>query len=182
MQDELPLFPLNTVLFPGGKLDLRVFEPRYRRLVDLCGRNRPFVIVRILSGQEVGDAAFCREVGTTARVISAQVQRDDSLAVKVEGLARVRLSNWRVESDNLMFAEGVRLPPDMLMGVPPELETLAQSLRGEGIAVDDAGSLVWRLSEVLPLENDLRQQLLEENSVTLRVQALQQWLDDNVRQ
>jgi len=177
MTTELPLFPLNTVLFPGGQLTLRVFEQRYRRLVDLCGRQQPFVVVRILAGREVGEAAFCREVGTTARITLMQAQADGSLGIRVEGLARVRLGNPRVEADNLMFAEATALPPDMLLGVPADLQALATALNNEGINVDDAASLVWRLAEVLPLPDDLRQQLLEENAVALRLQALQQWLD-----
>ena len=177
MNDELPLFPLNTVLFPGGQLSLRVFEQRYRRLVDTCGRARPFVVVRILAGREVGEAAFCREVGTTARITRMQAQADGSLAIEVEGLARVKLDSPRVEADNLMFARTTQLPPDMLLGVPPELRVLATALQNEGMTVSDAASLVWRLAEVLPLPDDLRQQLLEENAVTLRLQAVQGWLD-----
>jgi len=165
------------VLLPGGTLTLRVFEPRYRRLVDICGRSQPFVVVRIRAGREVGEAAFCRDVGTTARITLMQAQADGSLGIQVEGLARIRLESPRVEEDNLMFATTTRLPPDMLLGVPPELHALATALQSEGLAVNDAASLVWRLAEVLPLPDDLRQQLLEENAVTLRLQELQKWLD-----
>ena len=54
MSHELPLFPLNTVLYPQGELPLRVFELRYRRLLDECGKQHPFGVVRIRYGQEVG--------------------------------------------------------------------------------------------------------------------------------
>lgn len=177
MSAEMPLFPLNTVLFPGGRLALRVFEQRYRRLVDTCGKEQPFVIVRIRAGREVGEAAFCRDVGTTARIVSMRAQADGSLAVEVDGLNRVRLDGHRVEADNLMFAQAVPLPPDMLLGIPPELDALAVALQDEGLEVCDAASLVWRLAEVLPLPDELRQELLEENAVSMRLQALQKWLD-----
>ena len=55
---ELPLFPLNSVVFPGGALPLRLFEPRYLDMVKDCMRNEHgFGIVLIKNGQESGSAA-----------------------------------------------------------------------------------------------------------------------------
>ena len=69
MPHELPLFPLKTVLFPGGPLALRVFEPRYLDMVARCmrGSNR-FGVVAIREGEEVG-AASLYSMGTTAEIV-----------------------------------------------------------------------------------------------------------------
>ena len=66
---EVPLFPLNTVLFPGGPLPLRIFEPRYLDMVSRCMKDdMPFGVVLIREGAEVGPASTC-EVGTLARIV-----------------------------------------------------------------------------------------------------------------
>src|SRR5215475_10618653 len=67
---ELPLFPLNTVLFPEGPLSLRIFEPRYVDMIGRCMReSSPFGVLAILSGAEVGAIAATAELGTTARIV-----------------------------------------------------------------------------------------------------------------
>src|SRR5215813_11746341 len=67
---ELPLFPLNTVLFPGGPLPLRIFEPRYVDMVRKCMREGvPFGVLLIRSGQEVGDVSSAVDVGTSVRIV-----------------------------------------------------------------------------------------------------------------
>jgi Lon protease-like protein len=179
MTEELPLFPLNTVLFPGGVLPLRVFEPRYRRLVDICGHDKPFVIARIRAGREVGEPAFCWDIGTIARIGRVQAQQDGSLAVVVTGQSRVRLQSPRVEDDGLMFAPVERLLADTTEPVPDNLLMLATALKREGMLIDDAAALAWRLAEILPLDPDFRQHLLEENVVLTRVNRLRDWLDKN---
>ena len=176
MKEELPLFPLNTVLFPGGEVPLRIFELRYRRLVDLCGRSRPFVIVRIREGREVGSPAFTWPVGTIAFFEQLQSQRDGTLGALVLGERRVRLSDWRVEEDGLVFARTEPLPEAGYAPVPEDLEELARVLDAQGHAVPDAGMLAWRIADGLPLDADTRQALLEENDGAVRLETVRTWL------
>mgnify|MGYP006172358211 CR=1 FL=1 len=64
---DLPLFPLQTVLFPGGLLPLKVFEARYLDLISHCLRTRePFAVVRIRQGAELAGAADAPQPGETA--------------------------------------------------------------------------------------------------------------------
>lgn len=176
MSEELPLFPLHTVLFPGGELPLRLFEMRYRRLVDLCGKRRPFVVVRIREGREVGEPAFTYPVGTRAYFEQLVSQRDGTLGALVRGDDRVRLSDWRVEADGLMFARATRLEEGRYTPVPEDLQPLAEALEEEGHAVPDAGMLAWRLADGLPLEVDVRQALLEQDDGEERMDEVRRWL------
>ena len=67
---ELPLFPLGSVLFPGGQLSLRIFEPRYLDLVKRCGRSgEGFGVCLILDGREVGEPATPAAHGTEAVIV-----------------------------------------------------------------------------------------------------------------
>jgi len=90
----LPLFPLNTVLFPGMTLPLRVFEPRYLQMVQDClqgeyGAGDPiFGVVLIKEGEEVGGPAVPHTVGTTARIIAVERQPQDILHVTTVGEER----------------------------------------------------------------------------------------------
>lgn len=176
MADELPVFPLNAVLFPGGEMPLRIFELRYRRLADECGRNRPFVIVRIREGREAGEPAFTHATGTRVHFTEMVSQRDGTLGVMVLASERVALSDFRVESDGLMKARVRALPTDAFVPVPEDLQPLADALEEQGEAVPDAGMLAWRLADGLPLDLDVRQQLLEEDDAALRLEKVRMWL------
>ncbi len=179
MSHDLPLFPLNTVLFPGTQLPLRVFELRYRRLVDICGHDKPFIIARIREGREVGSPAFSYDVGTLALITQLQSRPDGSLGVRVQGQQRVRLSNFRVEQDGLLFASVTPLTIDPPLPIPEDLDRLADELRRQGVPVDSAASLGWRLAELLPVSDDFRQDLLEEEQLSVRLACIRDWLNHN---
>lgn len=176
MTANLPVFPLHAVLFPGGELPLRIFELRYRRLVDECGKNNPFVVVRIRDGQEVGEAAFTFDTGVRVRFTDLISQRDGSLGALLVAEERVQLSAFRIEEDGLMFARAAALPTDGYVPVPEDLQALALALESQGHAVPDAGTLTWRLAERLPVSLDERQALLEEPDVARRLARVRQWL------
>lgn len=176
MTEELPLFPLHTVLFPGGELPLRIFELRYRRLVDICGKRKPFVVVRIREGREVGEAAFTYEVGTRASFEQLVSQRDGTLGALVLGEDRVRLADWRVEEDGLMFARATPVDTERYVPVPEDLRLLAEALEEQGHAVPDAGMLAWRLADGLPLDVATRQALLEQDDGEERLEEVRTWL------
>jgi len=91
-QITLPLFPLNTVLFPGMTLPLRVFEPRYLRMMRDCLDSDPvFGVLLIKEGQEVGEAAIPHKVGTTARILSVERASSEELHVVTLGEERFLL-------------------------------------------------------------------------------------------
>jgi Lon protease-like protein len=86
---ELPLFPLNTVLFPGQMLPLHIFEDRYRLMIRRClAEDLPFGVVLIRSGREVGDEAEPHEVGTVARIIKSSHQSDGTMDIVTVGQER----------------------------------------------------------------------------------------------
>lgn len=174
--EELPLFPLHTVLFPGGELPLRIFEMRYRRLVDLCGKQQPFAVVRIRAGREVGEPAFTYEIGTRTFFEQLVSQRDGTLGALAVGEQRLRLSDWRAEKDGLIFARATLLEPEAYVPVPEDLQALASTLEEQGHAVPDAGMLAWRLADGLPLDADTRQSLLEESDGAQRLEVVRTWL------
>ncbi len=89
---DLPLFPLNSVLFPGASLPLHVFEERYRVMIARClERQQPFGVVLIRSGQEVGGPAEPFEVGTTARIARAERFDDGRYAIVAVGVQRFHI-------------------------------------------------------------------------------------------
>ncbi len=174
--EELPIFPLHTVLFPGGELPLRIFEMRYRRLVDICGKTQPFVVVRIREGREVGEPAFTYDVGARSYFVQLLSQRDGTLGALAIAGQRVRLSDWRIDSDGLMFARARLLADEAYVPVPDDLLALANTLEEQGNAVPDAGMLAWRLADGLPLDADTRQSLLEESDCMRRLEQVRAWL------
>ncbi len=90
---DLPLFPLNTVLFPGGTLPLHIFEERYKLMIGECiERESPFGIVLIKSGMEVGAPAEPHDIGTTARVSRVQRLDDGRMNLVAVGVDRFRIN------------------------------------------------------------------------------------------
>ncbi len=93
---DIPLFPLNTVLFPGSTLPLHIFEERYKLMIGECiAEKRPFGVILIREGAEVGGPAEPVEVGTTARIVEAQKLDDGKLNVTVIGEQRFRVLGVR---------------------------------------------------------------------------------------
>ncbi len=89
---ELPLFPLNTVLFPGQVLPLHIFEDRYRLMIRQClAQDLPFGVVLIKRGQEVGNAAEPYMVGTLARIIESTHLGNGTMNIVTVGVERFRI-------------------------------------------------------------------------------------------
>jgi uncharacterized protein len=183
-QAALPLFPLNTVLFPGGPLPLRIFEPRYVDMVRRCMREHsPFGVTLIRAGAEVGAVADIAEVGTTAHIIDFNSLPDGLLGISCIGERKFRvLRRWQ-QSDGLNVADIELLPPEEQLTVPPEFQHLGLLLRkvlpelGELYAAvplqpDDAAWVGYRLAEVLPVSLSQRQQCLEIEDPLVRLKRL----------
>lgn len=89
---EMPLFPLNIVLFPGMTLPLHIFEPRYQEMINLClDENLAFGVVLIKDGPEVGGEAVPHRVGTAARIVKVDRQQDGRMNIQVVGTRRFRI-------------------------------------------------------------------------------------------
>ncbi|WP_170106845.1 LON peptidase substrate-binding domain-containing protein [Agitococcus lubricus] len=173
---QLPLFPLNTVLFPQSELSLRIFELRYRRLLDECGKKQPFGVVRIRYGHEVGEPAFTYDIGTSAYVVQQVALADGSLAVMAVGGRRFRVTGVTVEPDGLTRATIEWLSADPFVAIPNALQAIADTFAECGDILTDAGTLAWRLADALPLSLTEQQELLEENNPQLRLQRVNEWL------
>jgi Lon protease-like protein len=181
---ELPLFPLNTVLFPGGPLALRIFEPRYLDLVSRCLKEgRGFGVLRLDAGRESGGPADFSDTGTEARIVDFSRLEDGLLGITCLGQERIRvLEAWR-EPDGLNVGLVEDLPPDPHIEVPEDYAFMEEILQrilpelGEAYAVvpQRFGDAAWvgnRLSEMLPLETTDKQVLLEMADPLARLEAL----------
>jgi len=108
---ELPIFPLNTVLFPGATLPLHIFEDRYRVMIGECiAGDREFGVCLIREGAEVGESATPNDVGTTARVTSVQRLEDGRMNIMCTGVRRFRIQQI-VEQTPYLIADVEMLEP-----------------------------------------------------------------------
>ena len=182
---EMPLFPLASVLFPGGQLQLRIFEPRYLDLVRECTRHGTgFGVCLILQGQEVGESAVPAAIGTIARISDFHRDDDGLLGIVAEGGARFRVARSRVRSDGLLRGDVEVWPDEPGQQVPVEfallqtilerlVETMAPHWRdAPRSAYDDASWLGFRLAELLPLDVGEQQRMLELNDPVQRLAEL----------
>lgn len=125
---ELPLFPLNTVLFPGQVLPLHIFEERYRRMIRHCLANDiPFGVVLIKRGREVGDAAQTHAVGTLARIIESTHITDGSMNIITVGVERFRIR--RLLRDQPYLRGEVETAPMPVQASVADVVVLAQQVR-----------------------------------------------------
>lgn len=182
---EIPLFPLNAVLFPGSTLGLRIFELRYIDMVRECARNDgAFGVCLIMEGQEAGEPALPAAIGTLARIVDFDTLPDGLLGISVTGGARFRVQKTRVRSNGLVIGEVRRWPDEPGVAVPVEfallptiLERLAEQAglswrNGPRERYEDATWVGFRLAELLPLGDAERQHLLEMTDPLERLAAL----------
>ncbi len=182
---EIPLFPLNAVLFPGSTLGLRIFEARYLDMVRECARSgRGFGVCLIMQGQEAGEPALPAAVGTLASIVDFDTLPDGLLGISVTGGARFRVQRSRIRGNGLVIGEVRGWPDEPVVPVPLEfsllpaiLERLAEQSglswrNGPRERYDDASWVGFRLAELLPLGDAERQHLLEVTDPVERLTAL----------
>jgi len=180
----IALFPLHTVLFPGGPLPLRIFETRYTDMVRRCMReSQPFGVVMIQEGDEAGVVATTATVGCTARIVDFHTLHDGLLGISCVGERKFRvLRVWRAD-DGLNMGEVAWLPVEPELPVPADCERLATTLRRaleelaehyENVArkFDDAAWIGSRVAELLPIELADKQALLELDDPIERLRSL----------
>ena len=185
---QVPLFPLNTVLFPGGPLPLRIFETRYLDMISNCLKtDAPFGVVLIREGSETG-AAATHDIGTLARIVDWYQGSDGLLGVTAIGGQRFRLLSSRRQADGLNLGDIELLPdeaplplpqeyramPEILAGVLDDLGLLYESLERH---MDDAAWVTSRFVEILPLDLEQKQRCLEDSDPQERLRLVQKLLD-----
>jgi uncharacterized protein len=102
-QRELPLFPLQTVLFPGMSLPLHIFEERYKLMIGRCvERSQPFGVVMIRTGEEVGPGATIHSVGTTAHITQVERLPGGRMNIGTLGYKRFKIAELRFDEPYLV--------------------------------------------------------------------------------
>ena len=189
---RLPLFPLHAVLFPGGRLPLRIFEQRYIEMTKACVRdNAPFGVCRIVRGDEVrprGAAApLFAAIGTLARIENWDMPEPGILHVGAAGGTRFEVRSHKTHADGLVVTDVSSVPAEPRVAVSAHFQPLAQLLELMAARVpprhlpversfDDASWVGYRLAELLPLPASIRQNMLEINDAEVRLSVLQAFL------
>ncbi len=171
-QPDFPLFTLNTVLFPGGLLPLRVFETRYMDMARQCLRDKSmFGVCLISEGGEVGKPAVAEAIGCRARIVECDMQQMGVLQLLTQGVERFRVLATMTNSQGLVLAEVETIPENAPAAIPEQYAACAKLLtriiaeHGEAIfatphRADDAAWVGYRLAEILPFPPAERQKLL----------------------
>ncbi len=192
---EIPLFPLSTVLFPGGVLPLRIFEARYMDMVRDCIRDGlVFGVCLITDGRDVGQPADHEDVGTSARITEWDMEQLGLLNIRAVGQQRFAVDSRRVEKNGLIVASVNWLPEETDVLVPSEFATCAQLLRRivhdlvekeaepmrrmiEGpYAFESASWVSNRLCEFLPISGSTKHKLMLLNDPLSRLAVVSDYL------
>jgi Lon protease-like protein len=186
---ELPLFPLATVLFPGGRLRLKVFEARYLDMAADCLRlDRPFGVCLIRQGNEVGPAAVPETVGSFAHIVTADMDGPGVMRVEARGAGRFVVEDTRLEANQLLLGQVRDKDDETQVPVPAHCRAALDFLNALAARVpdarldeiqDDATWAGFRLAEVLPLKTGVRQAMLEMNDAVKRLEILLEFMHRN---
>lgn len=189
---RLPLFPLNTVVFPGGHLPLRIFEQRYLDMVkQAIADNTPFGICGIKEGTETGTPAVPYTIGTRVRITDWDMPETGILHIDTLAQERFVIRSTQSEPNGLLIGTVEAVSSEAATAVPNELELAVEILRhiineyGEAHfpAPHEFDNAVWvgyRLSEVLPLKLSVKQNLLEMNDSVTRLRILAEFLKKQI--
>ena len=184
MTTTIPLFPLNTVLFPGGVLPLRIFEPRYLDMVSQCLRDdTPIGVILIRDGHETGKAALTQEVGTLSIISYWNRRPDGLLGITLKGTQRFRVISHQVQPNQLVTAEVEPLAEckpvpvnntyqamsDLLSKIIAQLDPPYSTMPTH---YDDLEWVTARLCELLPIPLPYKQELLEYDDIIHRIEQL----------
>jgi len=180
----IPIFPLHTVLYPGGALPLRIFEPRYLDMVGQCLRNDTgFGVCLISEGKETGEVAESFEWGTLGSISYWQQLPDGLLGITVRGQQRIQVLSSDVTPDLLCMAEVEILPAEPQVTLPERFQDMAEMVRSmlEQIGhpyttlpkhFDDASWVGYRMAELLPVSLMQKQYFLQLTDPVERLEHL----------
>jgi len=198
---SIPLFPLNTVLYPDGYLPLQIFEVRYLDMIRKCiTGEQPFGVVQLLDGTEVRQPAqheTLAQVGTLARVIDWAAPLSGLLQIKCMGTERFQIVSSEQMKTGLWMAQVALLPADMAVPVPREQQNVADALGAlirtlqeqkiprdqmpiqPPYRLDECGWVANRWCELLSLTPVQKQLLLSQENPVLRLELIQDTLSEN---
>lgn len=187
---QLPLLPLDNLLFPGCPLDLQLFEPRYLSMLSRClKQGTGFGVVAILEGHEVGAApARVADIGCEARIVDWQQRANGMLGIRVEGARRFRVVQTQVQPDQLSVASVIWLPEPVEQALELAqddlqalLLALAEHPRIAAMGLDGVVSGQWQLANqlgyLLPFSLAQKLELLGLNQPQACLQLIQRWLE-----
>jgi Lon protease-like protein len=191
---DVPLFPLQAVLFPGGLLSLKVFEARYLDLVSACMReNKPFGVVSLRQGTEVrrsDEPVMLETLGTLSELLDVDAAQSGILQVRCRGTQRFQVESTRQQSDGLWLAQielldddDAVLPTEALMDTVRGLANAIATLKQQGsepflkpFQFDSAGWVANRWCEILPISIAAKQKLMELPDPLVRLQLVDEFL------
>ena len=185
---NISLFPLNTVLFPGSVLPLKIFEQRYLDMAAVCLKeSKPFGICLIDGGNETGLAAKPHSVGTLAKIINWEMEQLGILLVTTQGDRRFRIIDQEIGPNQSLTARVEIIPDNGPLPLPrerqrllPLLQRVIKDLGNERIPLphhlDEAEWVGYRITEVLPIQNLAKQKLLELEDPIARLEILEKYL------
>jgi Lon protease-like protein len=198
--ESIPLFPLQTVLFPGGVLGLKVFEARYLDLMGHCLRQgEPFGVVCLKQGSEVQRAsappgseapAQLESCATLAQLEEVDADQPGILQIRCLGTQRVKIQHPHQQADGLWRAQGIPVAPDEAAGPPEALAGTVQalvdaiaSMREQGLEpfalpheLGQAGWVANRWCEILPISLAAKQRLMELEDPVMRLKLVDEFL------
>jgi Lon protease-like protein len=203
----LPLFPLGSVLYPGGLLPLQIFEVRYLDMIGKCHKNgTPFGVVSLTQGSEVrlpnaepsGDG-FAQEafhsIGTLATITDYVMPQPGLMVIRCTGTQRFKISRSEKLKHGLWLADATLLPDDLGVAIPADLQPAADALQKllvtlqerevpaeqmpilKPYRLDDCGWVANRWSELLPIPAKLKQQFMELGNPLLRLELVNDILE-----
>lgn len=166
---DIPLFPLKTVLLPGNRLNLKIFEPRYVDMIAACMRDQSaFGVVMIFKGEETQTDTDIYSVGTTATICDWEHRADGLLGITVIGSERFEILSTHTESDGLTRAQIEILVDSTGEEIPEQfiyMQELLDNISAQaGLAKESSAGFsqtLYRLIYLLPLDANLKQRLLE---------------------
>lgn len=186
---NVPLFPLNSIVLPRGRIPLQLFEPRYIDMLTRCLKeDRGFVVVLLREGGETGPTAAFYDIGTYVRIIDFQQLDNGLLGITVEGESKVSVVRSWQQEDGLnvgdvecLIEEAESEVPERFGELPSVLKALFRHpvIRDLNMGIDygDARDVGWRLTELLPLDKQEKQKLVELQDPLERLSRLQGLLE-----
>lgn len=200
-QHTMPLFPLSTVVFPDGYLPLQIFEVRYLDLIKKCLRDKtPFGVVSILEGAEVrspGEKMALAEIGTLVEITHADAPSPALLKIQTRGAQRFTLLGSHQEKNGLWMGEVELIANDTVVEIPDDLSAAAnglaeviKNLEGQQVPtdqmpiqrpyrLDECGWVANRWCELLPIDKKVKLRMLGLESPLLRLELINDLLQNN---
>ncbi len=188
----MPLFPLSTVMFPGARIPLQIFEPRYMDMVKNCMRDgTPFGIVNLVVGSEVAsrfsELPSFEAVGCAVKIVDWSALPHGRLGIVVEGVQKIQVLEAQRDKSNLSIGEVIYLPEEEDCQLPEEflpmwelLDTLQEheAIQQLMLTIDSrsALSVANHLSALLPIDDDQKQALLEQTNPLDRLELLAEFV------